>query len=127
MSNFLQKPGIEKNQGDRLSYTEINALDNAIDSIIDVINKDLMSVCNINTEFTGDIPDMSKKFTVSEAIGLVSKQRRSPKMIIKFLDITTNSWVEYQYGGTNLDDKFWNNTDYWKQLESFQIIDGGTF
>lgn len=126
MNNFLQKPGIEKNQGDRLSYTEINALDNAIDSIIDVINKDLMSVCNINTEFTGDIPDMSRKFTLSEAIELIGVQRRVPKLIIKFLDIT-NSWVEYQFRGNNVDNKFWNNVNYWKKLESFQIIDGGTF
>ena len=126
MNNFLQKPGIEKNQGDRLSYTEINALDNAIDSIIDVINKDLMSVCNINTEFTGDIPDMNRKFTLSEAIELIGVQRRVPKLIIKFLDVT-NSWVEYQFRGNNVDNKFWNNVNYWKKLESFQIIDGGTF
>ena len=126
MNNFLQKPGIEKNQGDRLSYTEINALDNAIDSIIDIINKDLMSVCNINTEFTGDIPDMSRKFTLSEAIELIGVQRRVPKLIIKFLDVT-NSWVEYQFRGNNVDNKFWNNVNYWKKLESFQIIDGGTF
>ena len=48
MSDLLKKPNIEKSQGDRLSYTEINALDNAIDSIVDVINRNLKSQCNIN-------------------------------------------------------------------------------
>ena len=76
MSDLLKKPNIEKSQGDRLSYTEINALDNAIDSIVDVINRNLKSQCNINYEMTGTNPDLMKEFSLSSAILLVDISRR---------------------------------------------------
>lgn len=127
MSNLLQKPNIEKNQGDRLSYTEINALDNAIDSVIDVVNRELMSFCNINFECTGSSPNLSQEFTLSSAIELINISRRLPGFIIKFLDKETKTWSEFQYNSQDTSPDSWNNLNNWKRINPIQIIDGGTF
>lgn len=127
MSDLLKKPNIEKVQGDRLSYSEINALDNAIDSIVDVINRDLKSYCNVNYELTGTNPDLMKEFSLSSAILLIDVSRRCKGFIIKFLEEESKVWVEYQYMHDILDLSSWKDVNNWKRINPIQIIDGGTF
>ena len=123
MSELLGKPGVEKTQGERLSYLEINALDTAIDSIVDVVNKELKTTSNVNIEF-GDNPDMLKKYTLEEAIDLIPANRRSLGFIIKFFS-GEKGWSEYQFIGQSIEVQHWKEVKNRKEV--INIIDGGTF
>ena len=120
---LLSKTGIpEKNEGDRIYHSEINKMNGTINSIVDEINKNMKSFINVNLDCLGG--NLEKGLTLKEAINLIDPTRRTPGMIIKFLN-SDKTWIEYEYFSTSLSD--WFNLDYWRKVGEIILLDGGTF
>jgi hypothetical protein len=125
MSDLLSKPNVsEKKEGDRLYHTDINEITKSIGRTVTEVNKRMISFCNINIEELNN--NFSKKLTLSEAISLVKPNRRVPGIIIKFIEIEENGWVEYQYKAIDTTSS-WTDLNNWEKLGDINIIDGGLF
>lgn len=116
----INKTGVpSKTPGDSLSHQDINAINSTTNYNVDATNYLLQSFCNINAE----VNNYTKTFTLEEAISTVPESRRNPGMKIRFLS-SDETYVEYTYGNSSIEDESWENTDNWRSVSS-NIIDGG--
>lgn len=119
--NILNKTGVPtKYSTDGLSHIEFNAINSTLNSSVDSVNYLLKSVCDLNMETN----NLTRTFTLEEAVRLVPVQRRSLGLIIKFLGID-NIYEVYIYSGTNNEDETWKTLENWSLLSTESDIDGG--
>ena len=111
--NYINETGISFNSGEQLTAFKLQTLNNRINELIKAVNNILKGSYDINLE----INDFSRKLSLSEAINLVSKNRRSLGMKIRYLA---------SYIGTTLEDSDWMDENNWSYRQD-NIVDGGEF
>ncbi len=126
MSELLEKTGVPvKNPGDGLSSSDINAINETTNEIVDAFNTLTKSTCNINIL----LRDFERVFTLQEAINYIPSERKKSGLSIKFL-ASQEKFVEYIFISSDIDPdvvspESWENLENWKG--TFEEIDGGTW
>lgn len=119
--NYINETGISFNSGEQLTAFKLQTLNNRINELINAVNNILKGSYDVNLE----IKDFSRKLSLSEAINLVSKNRRSLGMKIRYLALN-DCYAEYSYIGTTLEDSDWMDENNWSYRQD-NIVDGGEF
>lgn len=115
---YLRETGISFNPGEQLTAAKLEKLNTKINELVREVNKMLKGLCNLNIE----LGNYSRRFSLEEAINIVSNTRRIKGMKIRFLS-ENGKYVEFSYVGETLDSNEWNNPNNW--TESLDVIDGG--
>jgi hypothetical protein len=113
-----------KKLGDKLYHTDINSINNTVNSTVAAVNNSLKSFCNVNLE---EYADPTKEMLLQDAIVSVGKGRRTLGMRIRFLCSETHLWDTYDYIGKSVSKENWENPDNWISADQVDEIDGGEF
>lgn len=113
-----------KKLGDKLYHTDVNSINNAVNTTVAAVNNSLKSFCNVNLE---EFADPTKEMLLQDAIIAVGKSRRTPGMRIRFLCSETHLWDTYDYIGKSVSKENWENQDNWMSSDQVDEIDGGEF
>lgn len=118
MKDFLKETGIpELVPGDKLTASIINTINNKINSLVKIVNRQLNNYCDINLE----MENFTTTYTLDQA--LQNSPRRSLGIKLRFLS-DNNKYVEYSFIGQSCEDIDWLDHDNWL-CENTSIIDGG--
>ena len=118
--NTINKTGLSFASGVKLTAAQLTTMNDTINALVDVVNRLLLACFDVNLE-TGNF---EKNYTLSQAIDVVSANRRQKGMKIRFLTDTGN-YVEYSYVGSTLNDADFRSTRNW--ITGVDIVDGGEF
>ena len=118
---YITETGISFNKGEQLTARKLQTLNDKINELVRVVNNMLMGLCDINVELN----DFTRVFELSEAISVVSQTRRVKGMKIRFLG-ENETYLEYSYTGSTLNDTDWKNIENWTMVEDL-LVDGGEF
>lgn len=122
MKELMEGTGIgDFSKESRLTSGQLNLINNKINELVDNMNSDVLETFfNLNIE-AGDI---SKTWTLEQAIGAIPTSRRALGIQLRFLEDNSGSpaWIDYIFIGRSLDN--FNDTSYW-MTGNFDIIDGG--
>lgn len=114
MIDLLEGTGLGfLSSGQEITSDLINKINDEVNKISITLNTVLLSNVNINVE-NGN---MSKNFTLDEAISLVPESRRVPGIKVRFN--SEDGWKEVVFIGGN-----WSDLGSWKESLG-DIIDGG--
>ena len=124
MINLIKRTGVRFDTGDKLKASDLNTMNNTINSLVDAVNIILMSQGNINIE---EGTEATNVYTLAQALTYVPSSRRIPGMKIVFKSAPTE-WMEYTFIGNSGDDDTWYEEENWVPGDSsVTVIDGGEF
>ena len=116
--NFIEKTGITFASGQPLTAAKLNILNDRINLLVDAANNFMKGVYDVNLE--QNAPDA--RYTLSEAIHIVSGSRRWRGLKIRFQS-NSYRYLEYSFNGPTVNDEDWNNTGNW--VNTTETVDGG--
>ncbi len=124
MINLISKTGVKFGTGDKLKSSDLNAMNDAINSLVDAVNIILMTQGNVSIE---EGTETSKTYTLEQAIKYVPQTRRVPGMKLVFRS-AAKEWMEYTYIGSDSGEDNWYDEENWVPVDSsVTVIDGGEF
>lgn len=122
MKDLINKTGVGPfTTGGRLSSLDVNAINDTVNSLVEVVNTMLKSSANINLEEGAP----TAKYSLIEAAGKIVEERRTLGMRIFFKETEENRWGTWVYNGSTVNDSDWKNPDNWFPSADTGLIDGG--
>ena len=124
MISLINRTGIRFDTGAKLKASDLNILNNTINSLVDAVNVILMTQGNVNIE---EGTETSNVYTLEQALIHVPTARRIPGMKLVFKS-SQSEWMEYTYIGNDGEDDHWYDDKNWVPADSsVTVIDGGEF
>lgn len=122
MRDQLLQTGVTFESGKGLKSTDLNAVNNKVNELVNIVNNMDRKEINYNAEEG----EYSVAYHLEDILDTIPESRRKPGVVIRFIEQVNASKVQWSsyYWDAKSPDK-WNNLEYWRPYTEDEIIDGG--